>query len=427
MRRWLRLTGMTAAMATLAISGSVLAQASEVTVFYHAGAGVENDAIRAAFALFNESQDQFEAVLTELPGDNYNEAIVAAGLSGSLACLLDMDGPNIANYVWAGYLQPLTGLIDEATLADILPVNVEQGTINGELYALGQFEGGLGMWGNRSLLEAAGVRIPEGIEDAWTLDEFNAALAALAEVEGVQFPLDMKMNYGAGEWFTFGFSPIVQSFGGDLIDRSTYASAEGVLNGPESVAAMEWFQSLFTNGYVNATPPDDNDFINGNSAISFVGHWEYTRYSEALGDDLVLLPMPDFGSGAVTGTGSWAWGISANCDNVEGAAALLNFLLTPEAIQLVTDANGAIPSRISVLDSDPRFAEGGPLHIYAAQLANGVGVPRPLTPGYPVITQAFARAADAIARGGDVQDALDEAVDTIEADIEANDGYPFAS
>jgi multiple sugar transport system substrate-binding protein len=414
-------------LALLVLTSSLaFAQApSEVTVFYHAGAGVENDAIQDVFALFNESQDQFQAVLTELPGDNYNEAIVAAALAGNLACLIDIDGPNIANYVWAGYLQPLTGLLDEETLADVLPVNLEQGTINGELYAVGQFEGGLGIWGNRSLLEAAGVRIPEGIEDAWTLDEYNAALEALSQVEGIEYPLDMKMNYGAGEWFTFGFSPIVQGFGGDLIDRSTYLTAEGVLNGPESVAAMEWFQSLFENGYVNATPADDNDFINGKSALSYVGHWEYTRYLEALGDDLILLPVPNYGERAVTGTGSWAWGISSSCDNVEGAAALIDFMLTPDAIQTLTNANGAIPSRLSVLDSDADFAQGGPLHVYASQLANGVGIPRPLTPGYPVITQAFARAVDAIARGGDVQTALDEAVDAIEADIEANNGYGF--
>lgn len=428
MRKKLRLLGGLSSAAVLALAGGVLAQeGGEVTAYYHSGSGVENDAYIQMFQLFNEAQDQYVAVPTEIPGGDYNNQVVATALAGNLPCVLEIDGPNIANYVYADYLQPLDGLISEETLSDILPVNVEQGTIDGSLYALGQFEGGLAMWGNRALLEEAGVRIPEGIEDAWDLEELNSVLESLSQLGGEVYPIDLKMNYGAGEWFTFGFSPIVQSFGGDLIDRETYTTAEGVLNGPESVAAMEWFQSLFENGYTTATPPDDNDFINGRAAISFVGHWEYTRYLEALGDDLVLLPMPDFGNGAVTGTGSWAWGISANCDNVEGAAALIEFLLQPEQIELVTTANGAIPSRVSVLESSERFAEGGPLNIYAAQLANGVGVPRPLTPGYPIITQAFASAADAIARGEDVQTALDDAVDTIDADIEANDNYGFES
>ncbi len=62
-----------------------------------------------------------------------------------------------------------------------------------------------------------------------------AKLQALNEVE---YAIDFKINYGQGEWYTYGFSPIIQSFGGDLIDRSDYQSAEGVLNGSEAVTGM---------------------------------------------------------------------------------------------------------------------------------------------------------------------------------------------
>jgi multiple sugar transport system substrate-binding protein len=30
----------------------------------------------------------------------------------------------------------------------------------------------------------------------------------------------MNYGYGDGEWFTYGFSPFIESFGGDLINRS---------------------------------------------------------------------------------------------------------------------------------------------------------------------------------------------------------------
>lgn len=406
------------------MSFSGLAQDREpVSVFFHTGSGPENDAIQQILNSFNEVQDQYEAVITELPGDGYNEQVTAAALSGNLPCVLDFDGPYQYNYAWSGYMRPLDDLVTEEYLADFLPSIIEQGTYNGQLYSLGAFEGGLGIWGNRSLLEAAGVRIPTSLEDTWTREEFDAALEALANLEGITYPLDMKMNYGAGEWFTFGFAPIMQSFGGDLIERETFQSAEGVLNGPEAVEAMEWFQSLFENGYVTASPPDDNEFINGNAALSFVGHWEYSRYAEALGDDLVLLPMPDFGNGPATGTGSWAWAITSECDNVEGAWALVQHILSPENVALITEANGAIPARLSVLEEDERFAEGGPLRIYYEQLVGEIGVPRPQTPAYNVITAAFASAVAEIAAGGDVQTALDEAVDRIDADIEANNGY----
>lgn len=397
--------------------------ATEVTVFFHSGRGEERDALDQILNNFNESQDEYVAVATELPEGSYTDAVNAAALAGDLACLLDFDGPTLYSFAWRGYLIPIDDYVSDELRSDILPSILDQGTYNGQLYSLGVFDSGLSIWANREYLEEAGIRIPTSIEDTWTLDEFNAALEALQALPEVEYALDLKMNYGQGEWFSYGFSPIVQSFGGDLINREDYQTAEGILNGEAAVEAMEWFQSLFENGYATATPADDNLFIDGKSALSWVGHWEFNRYTEALGDNAILLPMPDLGNGAATGMGSWNWGITSQCENPDGAWALLAFMLQPEQMTIMTDANGAIPSRISVLDSDDRFAEGGPLNIYVQQLREGVAVPRPITPAYPVITAEFARAVDEIAAGADVQDALDTAVDAIERDIEDNDGY----
>lgn len=396
---------------------------AEVTVFFHAGQGGERDALNKIMENFNTSQTAYKAVATELPEGNYTDQVNAAALAGDLPCLLDFDGPTLYSFAYKGYMLPIDSYVTPELKSDILGSIISQGEYNGKLYSLGVFDSGLGIWGNKKYLEAAGVRIPTSIEDAWTLDEFNAALEALKAVEGVKYPLDLKMNYGQGEWFSYGFSPIIQSFGGDLIDRSTYQTAEGVLNGEASVAAMTWFQGLFTNGMTTATPPDDNEFINGNVALSWVGHWVYNQYKDALGDDLVPIPMPKLGEKAVTGMGSWNWGITSQCTVPDGAWALLSFMLEPEQMTIMTDASGAVPSRLSVLAADERYAEGGPLNIYVQQLNGGVAVARPQTPAYPVITAAFAQAVNEIANGGDVQDALDAAVDKIDEDITANNGY----
>ncbi len=396
---------------------------TEVSLFFHSGRGAERDALDAILTNFNESQDMYEAVATELPEGSYTDAVNAAALASELPCLLDFDGPTLYSFAWRGYLLPIDGYVSDELRADILPSILGQGTYNDQLYSLGVFDSGLGIWGNKALLEEAGVRIPEGIEDPWTLDEFTDALAALKDI-GVETPLDLKFNYGQGEWFTYGFAPILWSFGADLIDRSDFQTAEGVLNGEEAVAAMEWFQSLFENGYATATPPNDEMFMDGVSALSLVGHWEFNRYSEALGDDLVLIPMPDFGAGAATGMGSWNWGITSQCPNPDGAWALLEFMLQPDQMTIMTEAAGTIPSRLSVLADDARFAEDGPMRVYYDQLTQGVAIPRPETPAYPVITAEFAKAVDEISSGADVQDALDAAVDAIDRDIEQNNGYP---
>jgi multiple sugar transport system substrate-binding protein len=404
------------------------AEAEPVTikVWFHSGKGEERDVLDAQVEDFNAMQDEVivEAVL--LPEGSFNEQVSAAALAGDLPDLLDFDGPFLYNYAWAGHLMPLDDFVSQELKDDFLPSIIDQGTYGGKLYSLGTFDSGLAIWGNKAYLEAAGVRIPTSVEDAWTLEEFNAALEALQALDEVEYAIDFKMNYGQGEWYSYGFSPIIQSWGGDLIDRSDYMSADGVLNGPESVEAMTWFQSLFADGYANAEPAGDDDFYGRKiAALSFVGHWMWTPHSEGLGDDLVLLPVPKLGDKAVTGMGSWNWGITSQSEHPEAAWKFLEYLIEPDQILRMTDANGAVPARKSALAMSDLYGEGGALNIFVQQLEGGVAVVRPVTPAYPTITEAFAQAVQDIVLGADVQAALDKAVETIDQDIADNQGYPI--
>lgn len=392
---------------------------TEVTLWFHSGQGGERDALDAQITAFNE-MSEYTVVPIEVPEGNFNDQVKAAALAGDLPCVLDFDGPFIYNYVFSGDLIPLDDYASEELLEDVLPSIIEQGTVEGQLWSLGQFDSGLAIWANRSMLEEAGVRIPEGLEDTWTLDEFNDAMAALAEVVPEDgYVIDFKLNYLPGEWASYAWGPWIRSFGGDTIDRETMDTAEGVLNGPEAVEWGEWFQGLFEMGYATASPVDpDADFMEGRVPLSYVGHWMYVPYKEALGDDLVLIPQPDFGEGAVTGMGSWNWGITSTCENPDGAWAFIEHLMQPENVKAMTDANGAVPARISVLEADERYAPGGDMYLYFRQLTEGVAVPRAATAAYPAIQTAMLDIVVAISGGEDVQAALDGGVDVIDSYIE---------
>jgi multiple sugar transport system substrate-binding protein len=396
-----------------------------VEVWFHSGKGEERDVLDAQVADFNAMQDAIIIDAIQLPEGSYNDQVNAAALADDLPCLLDFDGPFLYNYAWSGYLAPMDGYVSSDLKADFLPSIINQGTYAGNLYSLGTFDSGLAIWGNKSYLEAAGVRIPTGIDDAWTKDEFVDALEKLQALDEVEYAIDFKMNYGAGEWFTYGFSPLMQSWGGDLIDRSNYTTADGVLNGPAAVEAMTFFQSLFADGYANAEPAGDDCFYGDKScALAWVGHWMWGPHSEGLGDDLVLLPMPVFGDQAVTGMGSWNWGLTSSCENPDAAWEFLSFLISPAEILHMTNANGAVPARNSAIAQSSLFGEGGALNIFVQQLNGGIALERPVTPAYPVITSAFAEAVNNIVAGADVQTELDNAVEKIDLDIEDNQGYP---
>lgn len=398
-----------------------------ITVFAHEGS--EADAYRAAIEKFNQTRGSelgVTAELTMIPEGQYTDQVNAAAASGDLPAVLDLDGPNMANLAWAGSLAPLDECISNDVRANLLPSIVEQGTYADRLWALGSFDSGLGLYAWRSALEEAGARIPTSAADAWTAEEFEQVLRDL-QAAGYEHPLDTKFWYGSqGEWFTYAFAPIIWSAGGDLIDRADYQSADGVLNTPEVVAALTTFQQWVADGLVDKDAADDSNFLSKQAPISWVGHWMYQAYSEAAGDDLVVLPLPDFGTGSKTGMGSWAWGMTPAAGDPDAAWALIEFLISDEVIGDITSVNGAVPATLSAVADAPLYAEGGELALFAAQLdaAPNVAVPRPVTPAYPAITQIMRSVIDDIVQGADVQQVLDDAVTQIDADIAANEGYP---
>ncbi|MGS0743842.1 ABC transporter substrate-binding protein [Glaciimonas sp. GG7] len=412
-------------VATLALCTVLSANAQTViSMWAHAGPGPERDVYRAAVAAFNAANNDIKVEFIALPEGSYSDQVNAATLARKLPCVLDFDGPSVYSYAWSGKIIALDQFpAINALKSTMLKTLVQQGTYNGKLYSVGQFDSGLAMWGSRKMLQKAGVRIPTSIADAWSGEEFDDALKKLKK-DGVAYPLDMKFNYGIGEWITYSFTPILQSFGGDLINRTTYKTANGVLNSPGSVKAMQMVQGWVKQGYVNASAKSDNDFALGKSALSYVGHWTYSGYKKALGDDLVLIPMPRFGGKAATGAGSWNWGISVNCQQPQAAAKLLQHLMSKPEVLRVAAANGAVPGLAAAIPDSPDFVSGGPLRIYLDQLEGGVAVIRPQTPAYPAITTAFYESVNNIVAGADVKKELDKAVKKIDQNIDDNKGYP---
>lgn len=412
-----------AILAATAVASIAQAQTA-VSMWVHAGPGPEREAYIASAKAFNDANKDIKIELITLPEGSYSDQVNAAALAKKLPCVLDFDGPNVYNYAWTKKIVPLDGFpFAKDIKAQLLPTLLRQGTYNGKLYSVGQFDSGLAIWGNKKTLTAAGVRIPKGIDDAWTLVEFEDAMKKL-KAAGVAFPLDMKFNYGIGEWVSYGFSPILQSFGGDLINRKDYKSTQGTLNGPQSVKAMQTLQGWIKQGYVNPATKNDGDFVQGKSAMSWVGHWVYNDYKKALGDDLVLIPMPKLGAKAATGAGSWNFGLSSDCKAPDAAAKVLAHLMSKNEILRVTEGNGAVPATTAAQASSKNFAANGPLRLYVEQLNKGVAVVRPETPAYPAITSAFSEAMNNIFGGADVQKELDKAAKKIDQNIEDNKGYP---
>jgi multiple sugar transport system substrate-binding protein len=396
-----------------------------VTAWYHTGTSAEKRVLGEQVAAFNRSQSHVRVKLTDIPEASYTREVQAAATSGNLPDILDLDGPFLYNYAFSGVLKPLNSCVSPRLRADLLPSILEQGMYAGRLWGIGTIDSGLGLYVRPSVLHRIGVRIPTGVSSAWTADEFTRILHRLRQA-GYRQPLDLQMNAagesGNREWFTYGFAPVIWSAGGDLINRASYRTAQGVLNGVASVRALTTMQQWFRAGLVNPNV-GNTAFVRGRAPISWVGHWMYDAYHQAFPHDLRIVPLPRFGPHPASGLGSYQWGITSSATDGDAAWSFLDYLLRDRQVLQLTRADGAIPATRSAIRRSPAFAAGGPEHIYVQELEDGTARPRPQTPAYPAVTAAFSTAFLRIARGENVRRALDTAVRQIDANLADNHYY----
>ena len=407
-----------ASAAIMAWASAAQAQTT-LSMWYHgAGNEVEQKLINELITDFNASQTDWKVELQSFPQAAYNDSVVAGALAGNLPDILDVDGPNMPNWAWAGYMQPLT--IDESKIANFLPGT--KGVWDGKLYSIGLWDAAVALVTRQSTLDELGLRKPT-VDAPWTKEEFMAALDAAKAAGKWDYALDLGTAW-TGEWYPYAFSPLLQSFGGDIVDRTTYKTAEGALNGDAAMAFGEWWQGLFTNGYAQATqdPADrDSGFAAGKYAFSWNGNWAALGALEAF-PDTVFLPAPDLGAGPKIGAASWQFGVSATSKNPQGAAAFIEFALQDKYLAAFSNGIGLIPATPTAAEMVDNYKAGGPLSVFVEYSAKTALV-RPVTPGYVVQAKVFEKALADIANGADVAATLDAATDEINADIEKNGGY----
>ena len=196
-RSFLGLGASAAAAATLTACSSQSGSAGSggITLWTHNGGNKEELAVvQSAVDAFNQANPDSTVTVKSFPQEAYNDAIASAAVSGNLPDILDLDGPIMPNWAWAGYLAPLK-------ISSELENNVidsAKGYWNGTLYSVGPYDTSLCFLGRRSAFTEAGVPIPT-VDAPWTKDEFDSALDKLSRLEGYEYAIDFSVADGA-EW-----------------------------------------------------------------------------------------------------------------------------------------------------------------------------------------------------------------------------------
>lgn len=245
--------------------------------------------------------------------------------------------------------------IDEFGGADaFMAANLESTTYKGDYYGVPWFAETRALYYNKDMFEAAGVEPPQTYEElvevGQKLIDTHGQGRAIA-IAGTN-AYDLIHNWAIILW----------AFGGELVDTSTM---QAVFNGPEGVAAMEYYVDLVRLGLASRATAEydqnqaDAAFINGNVAMAFMGPWNIADIeveNPTLNYGIVEPPAGPAGRGAFSGGSNLA--ILRQSPNQEAAKQWIQFLLRDEnLVDYTKNLTRMLPATLTAYN-DPYYEQG---------------------------------------------------------------------
>lgn len=330
----------------------------------------------------------------------YEDKVNSAAAAGILPDLLSLDGPNVSNYAANGIIVPITSYVSEDSKNDMLPSTVLQNTYKNDMYAVSFNEAVSLFYYNKDVFEEHGFRIPEGIDDAYTLDEVYemAKEVSTPEMVGIKIIMDK------GEGMIYGLSPLFDSAGAPLVSEDG-SKADGYINSEKSVETAAKLQKFFDEKLANIDPTP-TEFQDQKAAMWIAGNTNQMVQFEQFPDlHWGATYLPKTGDHVVSNCGSWTLGISKDCKDPDAAYVALEFMTNSESTRLYGEVGGYPPARKSAYENNTQWDEY-PYSLAKEQLFEAA-VPRPKTPVYTVLTSKFAEAMLDIFTGSDAKESLD--------------------
>ncbi len=314
---------------------------------------------------FQEAYPNIEVEASYMVNSELKKNMQINMLAGTLPDVLVFDSPDFATFAANGYFLDITDYMEEwGELDNFYDGPLSSVTYEDKIYGLPWYSNNLAIYYNKDMLEAAGIEAPT------TWDELKDVAAKLTK-DGVY---GFGMALPKSEVATFQYMPWLYNAGGEISDLSSDAAVE----------ALTFISDMVNEGYmskevVNWAHGDlENAFLGEQVAMIEFGSWGVASLESAEFEwGVVPMPVKEEQS-PVTVLGGYNVGISKDCDNVEAALALLEFIGSSEHGAAYAEATGGIPVRSDV--EDYSFWESEPMKIFADQMEASVSRVNPFWP-----------------------------------------------
>jgi multiple sugar transport system substrate-binding protein len=337
-----------AALATSAAAlGASGAMAQEVTIeYWQYFFEARVDAMDILIENFEAANPNINVEMTHFPYADYRTRTAVAVPAGEGPDIVQLFYGWLNDYIEAELIQPLPTdrFSPEMVEAEFFPM-VAAMERDGAYYALPTAVRSLALFYNERLLDAAGVEVPT------TLDELVAAAAATTERDGAgnitQVGLTTGMTAQDHHWFR---EVLIRQFGGEpyVDDYQTvnYDTEAGR-------AALDFYLGLEEQGVSQSGFMDEPQaaFRGNRAAFHIDGSFRIGALNNSRGLEWGVTELPAGPDGTRSNYSSyWVNAITSAAEGAEYDAAVLfmEYLTSPEAMQIWLDTVGELPARQSV-------------------------------------------------------------------------------
>lgn len=340
----------------------------KITFMFRGGAD-EKTAYEAAIAKYTaDTGVKVDVIVTD--ADQYATKLQAAVAGNNVPDVFYIEQASLQSYVSSGVLMDITDQVKASgvDLTNIWPYGVDsyryngklQGTPDGKLYGLPKDVGPFSFGYNKTMLEAAGIPLPDK-DKPYTLDEFVNVTKQLTKDTNGDGTID---QWGTGLNVQWNLQSLVWSNGGDWTNADR---TKVTVDTPQFAQALQWFADLTNVAKVTPSASDAatldtyQRWMAGQIAFFPVGPWDVSTYNK-LGFDYDLIPWPAGSTGkSATWVGSLGIGVSNTTKHPDDAVKLATYLSADTTAQkTLVDAGVQIPNLIDAADTWATAADAKP-------------------------------------------------------------------
>ena len=362
--------------------------------------------VEAEFYSFN---DLFEVIETKSASGNADFDVMS------------VDVTYVSKYGSSGYLEPLDPYFTDEDKAKWDEASYTAGVWEDTMYAAPENTSCQELYYNKTLLEEAGIELPENDAEHRLTYEQVADMAKQAQEaldpDGSKGIIGLDFQQ-VSRIYQMNMLPI--SMGGANISEDGY-SLDGVVNTEPWIKAMTWYQGLVNDGIASRGYDADqlgDMFYSGKMVFMVGGTW--TRNGMTCDDEIDCTYAPCFEGyedKVATSTGSWYFGINSQSENKDAAAEFIKYFTLGEGSDMWLNINGDVPSRLDKQEEIANDENATKDMKIAAYEAANTAYPRAVTPVFGEYSTILDQAWEDVRNGADVEDTLNYAVEQFDSAV----------